>query len=654
MTQERRLSIGLFSLALGLGLMWLPFGDPNSARFAVVLLICAWLAWASRCPWQFGLADALMALLVLAVLPSAWISRSWGEALQLPARVLSLWVFYKVFSALIKQNGASTLVKTFSWCLVVLVIWGTIQWLPTLYDGVISHQETYRVTGSLHHRNLFIAFLMVLLPVVFAFDSKQMWLRRMAMLIAISMGIMLLNRTSWLILGMYAVIGGVVFIPSLGRSTLYKLSGVFVGAGLLLFLMVDEWFTISHHLDTATTKVGTTADRLHLALQSWHMMLQHPWTGIGAGMFKVDFFLWDQQLMTTSNGLNSYARPHNDYLWLGAEAGVAAFLAYALLHLVGTWKALKKWLHTRDVKDGALLLAWMAFVLASLSSYPIERIESIALLALLLSLSFNDSAVLGMHRRATGLLIILALVLASFFATRSVGEFHAYKAPFAKSEALYKHHVKQAQFFGVGYDFHHVPLGPRLFEWNRSEYCASYLATGQELSPEHPKIRLMEGRCALLEGDTSAAMKAFQASVKTCRTFQDGWVALAALEYESCQRRRAFNHFVQADVVQTNAMYDQLGAELAIDSLSQLADQVEDRKMKLTLEAMRNTPEWALLVIKNVGLNSLGFKEQAYLDALYYMWDHCDEYEDCELVEELVNKYLPHRKTELIERLNER
>ena len=74
---------------------------------------------------------------------------------------------------------------------------------------------------------------------------------------------------------------------------------------------------------------------------------------------------------------------------------------------------------------------------------------------------------------------------------------------------------------------------------------------------------------------------------------------------------------------------------------------IPDHKMMKTLEALRNTPEWAFSVIQKCASNDVPFDRQAYLDACFFMLKHCEEYEDCDLVDEIIEQYLPGGKAEL-------
>jgi hypothetical protein len=106
--------------------------------------------------------------------------------------------------------------------------------------------------------------------------------------------------------------------------------------------------------------------------------------------------------------------------------------------------------------------------------------------------------------------------------------------------------------------------------------------------------------------------------------------------------REAFDAILQADATQPTERYKSLGTGLAQDSLTQLAAECPDRKMQLTLEAIRNTPDWSLDILRKTVGNRVDFDHQAYVDACYYMLRHCDEYEDCDLAETMINRYLPN------------
>jgi O-antigen ligase len=127
--------------------------------------------------------------------------------------------------------------------------------------------------------------------------------------------------------------------------------------------------------------------RIQMARHTLDMIAEHPWTGWGIGS-------WNEQWrLRTSPEMAGYNMPHNDALWMGAQAGVLGGLSWLLLMTSGwsvAWKN-RSWVGsaatagicvatfsalinnaTRDATIGLPML-WMMGVLVSLAKMPEPR-----------------------------------------------------------------------------------------------------------------------------------------------------------------------------------------------------------------------------------------------------------------------------------------
>jgi tetratricopeptide (TPR) repeat protein len=166
--------------------------------------------------------------------------------------------------------------------------------------------------------------------------------------------------------------------------------------------------------------------------------------------------------------------------------------------------------------------------------------------------------------------------------------------------------------------------------------------SGLQHVPNHPHLHEALGVAFLKKNDTLSALKHFEEAVRNTPRYQAAWLGIAEVFTGQGHWREAFDAILQADATQPTERYKSLGAGLAQDSLTQLAAECPDRKMQLTLEAIRNTPDWSLDILRKTVGNRVDFDHQAYVDACYYMLRYCDEYEDCDLAETMINRYLPN------------
>ena len=102
------------------------------------------------------------------------------------------------------------------------------------------------------------------------------------------------------------------------------------------------------------------------------MLEAHPWTGVGAGQWRIHFPSYGLRGMNPSvaEGVTAEVRPHNDALWVAAEQGIPG-LASWLLIWVGM--AVAWWRSRRD--EASSLIAGMAVIVFcySMFEFPLER-----------------------------------------------------------------------------------------------------------------------------------------------------------------------------------------------------------------------------------------------------------------------------------------
>lgn len=600
------------------------------------------------------------AVILLPIYPSSLDHDALIHAVPLLFLLLG-WMFWSVIRM---QNATSAILPWFAqFLLVILSGWSLWQLLPLLLDGSIDHQETYAVSAGLGHRNLLVQLLLILLPMLLVYRLKGKWSRKLELAMFVVVGtviLLLLNRTGWLGLGL--MLGFIVYHKRRsGRmSATWKWLLIAVIPLGLLLLFVDELYTLWHHVEmTFTWDDGTTRDRILLMERSSQMFLNAPMLGIGYGMWPIEAMGFDQTNMLSESASLFYKRPHNDYLRLLSEGGLLLGLPYLLLH---TWAIARSWRQYRSDKSDAHLgvfLMWSMIILASASNYPIEQPLFMVLQALALSMLFPLSrsfeGQLDEKRRSgiarilsVGLWITVVLIAFDHGGAKVLFE-KARKAQTDRDPGFalaYLDAVRES----ADLDAELRPFQYWEAAWNEDlslEERTRLLQDGLLLVPDHPHLHEALGRSYADAGDLQQAMQSFQHAVRYTPTYQAAWLGIAEIHQQQGDWREAFEAILRADAISITKRYRDLGTPLAQDSLTALAKNVVDRKMQLTLIAIRNTPDWSLDILRKTVNNRVNFDHQAYVDACYYMWMHCEKYEDCDLAETMINRYLPNGKDDL-------
>ena len=638
---------------------------PKSMGFSLITLFGLIFFWRSlKLNLSHNYGVVLLGLIIVFSLPSVFISANLGDALLTITRWALVILLVSMFSIKMDTSNLKAFtIKSTSLVLLTLSLWGMQEWFFALEDFVLTHKATYNVTASLGHRNLYIQYLVLLMPFAAAGLFSKGWWQKVSMAsvgLSLFLVIVLLNRTAWFTVAIYAVSALLIFAflkqGSLIRrkKELIALSG-FLGISLIIaLLLVDEVYTFAHQFETVFDfSKGTSRDRFLLAQRSFSLFLDHPFIGVGSGMWKIHIMGFSQEGMLTTSANLFYQRPHNDYLWILSESGLFAGVLFMALHLLGFVRSIKHWMKRRTFFDFAVVMSWTGLFIASITSFPIERPEYLLILALLLIFSFGG----GKDQTKTSwrpVLIGLNLFVMFVLLIRFVGELDYMKGKQAQSDEQWESsefYMTSAQSVFFQVDALSLPLTHHKalaqFQLGQKDKAAVGFKKALTINPFHPETWNNLGICAFEKNDLDSALQCFKNAVRYTESYQDAWLNISIIQYNQGNWRTSFRSFLRADSALGNNNYRQLGTLLSIDSLNRIISQVRDRKMMKTLEAFRNTPKWSFSIIQKCASNDIPFDHQAYIDACFFMLKHCEEYEDCDLVDEIIIKYFPGGKADL-------
>lgn len=204
------------------------------------------------------------------------------------------------------------------------------------------------VTGPFFHYNALGAYLIVVLPVIFAFSLQPAWARKQGVgflilgLLATAALALTLSRGAWL--GFAAEI---ILMACLSGNPKKLFVFPLVLVLLLLFLgpLKDRFLYIF--------KPGGDSLRLEVWSVAWGMIKDHPFLGQGLGTFMSHFREYNQSLGV------SYA--HNCYLQMWAECGIFALLSFTAYIAYTLRAGLRKFCQTKSMMVLGLVAALMGF-----------------------------------------------------------------------------------------------------------------------------------------------------------------------------------------------------------------------------------------------------------------------------------------------------
>ncbi len=252
----------------------------------------------------------------------------------------------------------------------------------------------YQVRGLMAHKNQFSINLMLMLPMLVYgvnFLENKLW-RRLSLLAILAVSIMIIilqTRSVWtalMITSFILIIFSSIFSNKIGMSAKKRnviLISVFATIALLLSIVVfvparNEFSHLAQLKSIANPDAGNNEYRLKIWKVTADMIADNPLTGVGAGNWKLHAADYYAGHNLNEKQLN-WIRPHNDFLWVFAEKGIAGILVYSAIFLLTLYYLLIAFFRTNERKTRllAILIAGglICYHIASLFSFPLERIN---------------------------------------------------------------------------------------------------------------------------------------------------------------------------------------------------------------------------------------------------------------------------------------
>jgi O-antigen ligase len=284
----------------------------------------------------------------------------------------------------------------------------------------------YLVIGRHGHKNVYAAFLALMLPLTAFGIFRMKYLLKVAsiMITALLLLMILLvkTRSIWLGLMVAAFLAAVLLVlfareyglPGRWRNLIIA-AMVAGAAGILALVWVgrtaDDFSIPGRVYSMFDSQSSHNIHRINVWKGSMQMIGDRPVVGVGPGNWKVQAPLYFQQKFDRAEALR-WSRPHNDYIWVAAEKGILALLVFLGIFALA-FRMLYRIIRRKkeDSKPGGRTFAFLLggglaiYMTDSFFAFPYERFEIIAALIVLLAACVamdhqSRPAEANMHRRS--------------------------------------------------------------------------------------------------------------------------------------------------------------------------------------------------------------------------------------------------------------
>ncbi|MES2689459.1 MAG: O-antigen ligase family protein [Bacteroidota bacterium] len=313
-------------------------------------------------------------------------------ALKITTYVSAFLVSYFLFRSgiiTIKHVAAGF---TISLAITIALVLRDVFILNKLGIGLFESDNVYKINATFGHKNLLSAYLLFTLPFA-AIQwkiSNRKWLKLLVILIMVAaLALIVVLQTRAVLLALVAGTTATSIVSMLAYSN-KKGSKLIPLIILLVVLLFASGLYILRGKFSVITRTESFKERAALWENSWHMLKEYP-MGVGAGNWQImlpkygiqKFYEFNYRV---SEGLTTFQRPHNDFLWVACETGVIGgviFCALFILLLFYLYRKIKDPEHEESRFINQVLFGLVvAYAMVSLVDFPLERMEHSFLFAL--------------------------------------------------------------------------------------------------------------------------------------------------------------------------------------------------------------------------------------------------------------------------------
>ncbi len=450
---------------------------------------------------------------------------------------------------------------------IVLSAWGVVGLISVLQNGKLSIPlDTYQVKTLFGHRNIFLQILFFTFPFqiynsVISKKKLQIFVASFFSTLTLFLLLVLSNRAVWLALAAMFIETVPFFIfyrKNSSAKPLIKLVGIIVAVSVLSAFLFFNLFTntgeAGQHLDNIVKlDRGSGKDRMELWKRTLKITEEHPLTGCGIARWKTEVLKYGNKGLVSENNITFYQRPHNDFLWITAEQGIAGGLLYLSMFVTAFVLLLKKLKSDNGSGENKLFLLVTLFEITgffifSLFAFPHERIVHNIFLILFFAIivTSNKSADIrlrGYSRYIFAIIVTVFTLFSVFFAAKRIaGESLLKKAINYRIKKQYSQVVKAVNSIPLKYypvDLTSTPVlwykGNALYNSGDIDGALECFSQALKINPYHVHLLNDYASASVQKGNYEKAVKLYKKALKISPGFQEAALNLCAVYYNKGQ-----------------------------------------------------------------------------------------------------------------------
>lgn len=336
-------------------------------------------------------------------------SNTVSEALYVCSKVGLLFTFLLITIHLIYNNNLQ--IKTITESLIimslVIIFIGVYQIIIIFFSVKTVMNNINFISSSIANKNLFSSFLFLTLPFsLLGLKRIGVWKLFSCISILFTILFIWLLQTRAVLLGAFiALITGFIvysiFNPKKHQQQISITFSFLKSKTTLFSLLLLFSFAVTTFYYQEKFEYLKNVNSIRVRLLIWGktvQIIQDNPLGVGTGNWQVIFPAYGLENIDTEvdKGMLHFQRPHNDFLWIMAETGIAGIITYLVFFIFVLSSLIKKLITTTKQNEFWLYLfifsGFIGYFIISFSDFPYERIEHQILVMLFVAIALSDSS----------------------------------------------------------------------------------------------------------------------------------------------------------------------------------------------------------------------------------------------------------------------
>lgn len=467
--------------------------------------------------------------------------------------ILSPLIAYHLFKIELSKLSLGFVILLFP--LIIIVAYEILGWI---ISGDYTRDKTYELQWFYGHRNHLAELLSLGIPLsligFLKLESNSSKITIICFIVISLIEVALIqNRTSsilcFIVYPMIALILYLYYKFNMNKRILrivLILSGVAVISSLVFLV---------HYFQTTSNNSGE--ERLIVWNKSIDLIKEKPIFGHGTNDWKIEIQRTDLSGTQAEGARVFFQRAHNIFIQSWTENGIIGFSLLILFFGVSIMTSINKIRVGEYFSGGILLAGILGFLLIGLLSFPLERIELLVMLFLIIGVSIQKGE--PIHSRILkpihlSILVGVLVVLGNWFLNEK--KFCEYKQTGNLSEGL----AVNANFYSI--DAVAVPtdwyFGNEYFEKGDYKQALKHYRLAENRNPNNPNLLNNIGGCEYQLGNKKIALSYYEKVLKSSPFNVDANMNLAVIHFNDKNFDRALEAVLKIREAEEPDNYDQV------------------------------------------------------------------------------------------------